>query len=122
MKTNRLVGFWDPNPPGAHSGVWDRLYYLMETAQGFPRAEDCVDWSWNKRERERILSYVEDLSFRRMSYCGYSTCRICGKYDNGSADYSDGIWMWPEGFGHYIREHGVRPPADFVQHVLSTRR
>ena len=47
---------------------------------------------------------------------GLSTCRLCGKA-NGSQEFSDGHYLWPEGLGHYIREHGVRLPAWFEQHV-----
>lgn len=33
---------------------------------------------------------------------------------------SDGTWLWPEGLSHYVREHGVVLPEEFVVHALST--
>lgn len=91
---------------------------IADAVTPLPRVETCVDWSWSKRERQLVLLYVTDRRFRSTAYRGYSTCRICGKRDNGSADYSDGVYVWPQGFGHYIDLHGVKPPEDFVRHVL----
>jgi len=45
-------------------------------------------------------------------------CRLCSKC-LGARDRIDGTYVWPEGFEHYLREHGVRPPEEFVRHVLS---
>lgn len=52
-------------------------------------------------------------------YMGYSTCRVCGKKDNGDSEYSDGTYVWPSGFAHYVLEHQVRPPDEFVQHAIN---
>jgi hypothetical protein len=30
---------------------------------------------------------------------------------------TDGVYCWPEGLAHYINEHDVRLPAEFVAHV-----
>lgn len=38
--------------------------------------------------------------------------------DMGSADLSDGTYLWPEGLAHYVEKHHVRLPAEFVKHVL----
>lgn len=55
-------------------------------------------------------------------YCGLSWCRFfCGVSDDkmGSSEVSDGIWAWPEGLSHYVREHNVLLPQDFIAHVLN---
>ena len=31
----------------------------------------------------------------------------------------DGTWVWPEGFAHSIEAHSVRPPQEFIDHLLS---
>ena len=49
---------------------------------------------------------------------GYSTCRICG-IDNGTKDLSDGKYMWPEGLVHYVKDHNLRLPKEFEEHVES---
>lgn len=82
-----------------------------------PSVFDCIDTEWDPKERELVTKYVADERFRGESYLGDSTCRICGKR-NGSADFADGRFVWPEGLAHYVTEHQVRPPPAFVRHVL----
>ncbi len=48
-----------------------------------------------------------------------SLCRICG-IENGYGEFSDGTYLWPTGLAHYVEAHGVRLPAEFVEHA--TRR
>jgi hypothetical protein len=50
-------------------------------------------------------------------FMGYSTCRICGKHDNGNLELTDGTYIWPSGLEHYVREHAVRLPDEFVAHL-----
>ena len=35
----------------------------------------------------------------------------------GSRCLTDGTWSWPEGLPHYITDHHVRLPDDFVAHM-----
>jgi hypothetical protein len=51
---------------------------------------------------------------------GYSTCRICGDYRNGDRELTDGVYLWPQGLAHYVREHQVRLPSQFLDHVRDT--
>ena len=83
----------------------------------FPDVRTTVDWSWNPRERQLVVAYLSDSKFRGPGYRGWSDCRICGQ-NNGSSDFTDGVYVWPEGFAHYVREHGVKPPQPFVTRVL----
>jgi hypothetical protein len=48
---------------------------------------------------------------------GWSSCRLCG-CANGSTCKGDDAYNWPEGFAHYLKVHGVRPPDAFVAHCL----
>jgi hypothetical protein len=80
-----------------------------------------VDTTWDPQERDRVIAYVErapDVERWR----GYSFCRLgCNgdDVDMGVSDKGDDKFIWPEGFGHYLRVHGVRPPEEFVRHVLA---
>lgn len=47
---------------------------------------------------------------------GVSTCRMCGT-PNGAGEFTDGVYVWPEGLAHYVQEHSVRLPAEFLAHV-----
>lgn len=92
---------------------------LLETIEAeLPSVFDHVDEKWTGKPRKLVIEYVGDLRFRKTSYFGFSTCRICGK-PNGAADFSDGTWEWPEGFAHYLSEHGVKPPDRFIHYVLT---
>ena len=86
----------------------------------YPMPQDYVDESWNETERYAVALY---LSAGRVTnrWKGLSTCRICGKM-NGSTCLSDGTFIWPQGFAHYIEEHGVRPPDEFVQHIMRNKK
>jgi len=92
---------------------------MVDTIEAkLPRVFDWVDDTWASIERKRVLVYVKDTRFRSTACFGWSTCRICGK-ENGSADFTDGRWKWPEGLAHYIADHNVRPPEPFVRYVLA---
>jgi hypothetical protein len=47
---------------------------------------------------------------------GYSECRLCGAR-NGSLELTDGVYVWPDGLSHYVRQHSVRLPTAFTDHV-----
>ncbi len=71
--------------------------------------------------REQLASYLT-AGHRFRQFRGYSWCRFdCGiQYSQmGSWDLTDGTWVWPEGLPHYVREHGIVLPSEFVAHVLA---
>ena len=47
---------------------------------------------------------------------GLSDCRLCGRV-NGSAEFTDGVYLWPEGLAHYVREHSVKLPNEVLAHI-----
>lgn len=51
-------------------------------------------------------------------YRGISWCRFFCDHQMGSREFSDGRWVWPEDLGHYVRDHGVVLPEEFVRDVL----
>jgi hypothetical protein len=60
----------------------------------------------------------------RASYAGYSSCRFADCHDPGrehlgTRDLTDGDWIWPEGLAHYVTEHAVRLPDEFVAAVAA---
>lgn len=83
----------------------------------WPTAESQVDETWPIEERERVLTYLEAHPIIA-SYRGSSTCRLCG-IRNGSQERSDGKHVWPTGYAHYVRDHGVKPPEAFLTSILS---
>ena len=48
---------------------------------------------------------------------GRSRCRICGEPKTGYLTLTDGTFLWPEGLTHYVRDHNVRLPTAFIEHI-----
>lgn len=79
--------------------------------------EGAVDEAWDIAERAVVIDYLETAPQVRF-YRGMSHCRVCHCF-NGSTEHSDGVYLWPQGYSHYLREHGVKPPAEFIAHIFS---
>jgi len=101
-----LIGYWKPEPAGevADQGRW-------------PAVGGFVDEQWDEAERDRVAAYL-DQGLVPWVQAGVSPCRFCGAA-NGSAERTDGVYLWPEGFAHYLRDHGVRPPVSVIRHIIS---
>jgi hypothetical protein len=67
----------------------------------------------------RTLSDYLDSGEVHQTYRGTSWCRFFCGHQMGCRDFSDGEWIWPEDLGHYVREHSVALPPEFVEHVLA---
>lgn len=89
-------------------GYWDRQDEPIE----------YVDLSWDSKERRSVTEFLK--SGRTIyRWRGSANCRICGERI-GSTCMSDGLWVWPEGLAHYVAEHSLRPPQEFVGYVMRT--
>src|ERR1043165_3334922 len=64
---------------------------------------------------------VEFLNKGKMNaaWMGYSTCRICGKL-NGTTCLTNGEFVYPEGYSHYILDHNIMPDIDLLSKILTT--
>lgn len=51
------------------------------------------------------------------SYRGSSVCRCCGK-NIGNNERCDDKYVWPIGLSHYVREHYIVLPDEFIKHIL----
>lgn len=101
-QTLALIGYWH-----------DR-----EGSDPWPDPQGMVDEEWDAEERDQIADYLGHGLVAR-TYMGYSECRICGR-QNGCIELSDGVFVWPDGLEHYVRDHHVRLPQKFVSHALDT--
>lgn len=97
-----LIGYWRGSDPHDH----------------WPDPEDFVDPGWDVDERRIVTRYLQSGLIAK-SFMGYSSCRFCGR-NNGNLELSDGEFIWPEGLAHYVDEHDVRLPAEFVAHALQS--
>ena len=90
-------------------------YWSSDQEPQWPDPTDLVDRDWDEDERFAVHGYLRHGLLAR-AYLGPSQCRICGEHV-GNEELTDGIYIWPEGLAHYIRNHHVRLPAEFVEHV-----
>lgn len=101
---------------GQHIGYWTTS--RVNDPFPLPWPGDFVDPDWDSQEAEAVAQYLDsqpDVQHWR----GISFCRLdCGYTAMGSTDKSDGIYTWPAGFSHYIRDHKVKPPQEFIDHCL----
>ena len=120
----RAIGYWRPRSEDlARREELDAILRFTGRAiadrpdRQLPWPGDFVDWAWEPRdELQAVVAYLERAGSTLFSFRGSSTCRLCGR-TNGSTCTSDGTFVWPSGLAHYVRDHGVRPDQEFVDHV-----
>ena len=98
----RLIGYWIRS-------VDDTEYVPPQELVG--RLPDDV--------RIRVADYLEGGGEEYERYRGLSWCRFYCDREMGSGELSDGVWVWPEDLGHYVRNHGVVLPEEFIRHALA---
>jgi hypothetical protein len=81
---------------------------------------DYIDNAWDPAERDKIVTYLKTgetfESWRGNSGCRFRGCGV--RYLAGYRDFTDWVYVWPEAFHHYVEVHGVKPPQEFIDHVL----
>ena len=92
-------------------------YWSKGVGSRWPSPASFVDADWDPDERELVVEYL-CRGFVARTYMGYSLCRVCGQ-QNGALELSDGVFVWPDGFAHYVSDHLVKPPQEFVDHALA---
>lgn len=78
--------------------------------------EDYVDPDWKGHERNLVIAHLRNAPDSN-HYFGFATCRLCG-IKVGSSEKSDGTYVWPAGLAHYLEDHSLRPPPEFLSHVI----
>ncbi len=94
-------------------------YWHSADAPWWPDPAWFIDDAWAPTLRERVLAHLRSGT-PLSSAMGASWCRFhCETRWCGSAEFSDGVYVWPEGLAHYVERHAVRLPDEFVAHVLA---
>lgn len=100
---------------GKHLGYWTTSQ--VNDPYHLPWPGDFVDPDWDPAERAAVASYL-DAQPDVQHWRGFSFCRLgCGMVP-GCTDKSDGVYVWPAGFSHYLRAHNVKPPQEFIDQAL----
>ena len=70
-------------------------------------------------ERNRVSVYLDSgvvcAEWRGLSFCRFD-CGVDAR-SMGYRDLTDGTWIWPEGLSHYVSEHNVVLPAEFLDYM-----
>lgn len=77
----------------------------------------AVAGHWSGRERFLGALHSVEAKAGAAAFKGSSRCRICGG-QNGSREFRWNGWRWPEGYLHYVEDHGVRPSLAFEEFIL----
>lgn len=91
------IGFWN-------DGIQDEDYIWPQELVGEKHTDTA-----------EICSYLSK-GVKVIAWMGYSGCRICGER-LGSYCLSDGVYVWPQKFEHYVSEHNVHLPEEFIEHA-----
>ena len=96
-----------------------RIGYWRQTEKDF-----IGNLPWPKEgrlpmETKKLLTEYLMKGKQHSVWKGYSRCRICGKM-NGTACLTDGEFIYPDGYAHYILEHNIEPDLDLLAKVLTT--
>lgn len=100
-----------------HALPVEGYFFHPQFAPDCVQVESTVDLAWDVAERAAVVQYLEAGAVGAR-FRGSSTCRVCGDR-NGSTELHDGTYRWPQGFVHYVRDHGVKPSEAFLSHVLA---
>lgn len=116
LNSRKMIGYWSVSKKYQKLLSESKRKELTKSLKlDLPNAEDYIDNSWNVVERDSVVEYLN--SGKRVAmWMGSSDCRICGCC-NGNTDLSDGNYIWPMGFSHYVKVHNVKPPEEFLEHV-----
>lgn len=108
-------------------------YWVSKSEPELPDPLDFVDNDWDSDERAKVVAYLQAgetfESWRGSSWCRFEGIEGKGRQrppctqgqGMGYKCLTDGTYVWPQGFAHYIECHGVKPPQEFIDHVRRCR-
>lgn len=98
-------------------GYWQSFYEPQ-----YPDPGSFVDEAWDPQEKEQIVAYLKAAQQMPYAAAGLSWCRFrCGISSLGNTEYTDGTYLWPEGFVHYVEVHNVKLPREVIEHMLKNK-
>ena len=95
-------------------------YWKSDDKPWLPNPTDYVDTTWNLKEKTLIIKYLKRgtvlAQWKTPSFCRMG-CLPAFETNLGYTCLTDGVYVWPEGFAHYIERHYVKPPRKFTDYV-----
>ncbi len=90
-------------------------YWHSERKPQLPMPQAFIEPHWEEEEKAMVIRYLKRGRLAIM-YRGFSICRICNKM-LGSECWTDGTYIFPDFLFHYLEEHQVKLPQQFINHV-----
>lgn len=115
------VGFWPvifgPPPSKEERRLLPEKSKLMDQdiqeSEAIRQAalDEATDPQWRLDHPDEYKAVIEFLSHPdfKEAYMGSSSCKVCG-CRNGSYDFYRRPFVYPEGYLHYVTQHGFKPP------------
>ena len=103
-----LIGYWSDDTKKAR----------------FIHPAKLAGFGWEPENKRAMLAYLRK-GVRIRAFLGYSWCRITGKSGDympemGSAEFSDGRFVWPEALAYYLENFDIELPLDFLNHAADS--
>lgn len=93
-------------------------YWKSDNYPELPDPEFLVEEDFTISANKAICEYLEN-SIEIAHYRGFSFCRFdCKIIPPGVSDNTDGEFIFPSGLIHYVRDHKVQLPDEFVQKAI----
>ncbi|WP_433511911.1 hypothetical protein ACQP2T_50360 [Nonomuraea sp. CA-143628] len=110
---------WAPDPPRPirRAAVYDAV-----DAETGPRFDPGHPLLTDATLRERLTGYLMSATLIRAN--GIRRDDILDRSRHAVVPWNfrtDGAWIWSEALPYYLREHGLAPTGDFLDHLRATR-
>ncbi len=96
-------------------GQWIDL--LRDTR--YPPPQELVG-DYDLAVQQSVADYL-DHGHVYARYRGLIGCLFYCGHTEGHVERTDGHWVWPCNLSHYVRDHSVLVPEDFINHASSWR-
>lgn len=83
----------------------------------YPDPSTLMNHEYNQDIKKLLIKYLKECKPCNQ-YRGFSGCRICGTI-LGTHERTDGTYVWPDKLDHYVEEHNVMLPTEFINHAIS---
>ena len=98
-------------------GYWRETFdHISE----LPFPSTYINEYWNPVELFVVANHIRKATAVN-HWKGDAACRLCDER-LGSACLSDGKYIFPEKFEHYLIEHDVKPPKEFIENAWKNRK
>ncbi|OQR81661.1 hypothetical protein THRCLA_23321 [Thraustotheca clavata] len=105
-------------------GLLEVGFWQKDEHDDRPHPREFQDKAWfiaHDNQAARVIEYLQWGGCVESYEMGYSFCRLgdCSGKEMGACTLTDGVYCWPEGLVHYVKHHDVRPPQEFINHILA---